>query len=199
MASCSIVISLGAPTLKTSPAAAGVSSSVRSAATVSWTWQKLRCCWPSPWTVSGSPRERLTDEGGHDHPEVAGLARADAVEEPNDDRLEASVLPVGVREDLVDGLRGAVRPAGDERGAEDPVGVLGDGAASVLAVDLGGRGEERASAVAGRCLEDVLGAADVGEKRLERALHDELHADGGGQVDHDVVVGGEPVDERRRP
>ena len=77
---------------------------------------------------------------------------------------------VGVGQDLVDGLGRAVRPAGHGRRAEDAVGVLGERAAGVLAVDLRRAGDSRIlPPVAVRRLDHDLRAADVGGERLAAA------------------------------
>ena len=43
----------------------------------------------------GIPGERLTDEPGQNHPVGAGLARADGVEQTDDDHLGSVFLHVG--------------------------------------------------------------------------------------------------------
>src|SRR4029453_18277553 len=68
--------------------------------------------------------ERLTHEPGQDHPELARLTRADAIEQARDDRGDAAVAPVRAGEDLIDRLARGVRPARLERGPQDPIGVL---------------------------------------------------------------------------
>ena len=40
-----------------------------------------------------------------------------------------------------------------------------------------------------RVLEDDLGAVHVGLDRVDRLLDDQLHADGGGEVNDDVAAG----------
>ena len=78
---------------------------------MSATWQNERVCVPSPWTSSGSPASALPTKRGIDHPVLAALTRADGVEEPGDDAVEAALLVEGEREELVHRLRVGVEPA----------------------------------------------------------------------------------------
>ena len=55
--------------------------------------------------------ERLPHEVRDHHAVLARLARADGVEEAHDDHRQLAFLPVGEREELVDGLAARVRPA----------------------------------------------------------------------------------------
>jgi len=73
---------------------------------------------------------------------VAGLARADGVEEPEDRDGQTALLVVGQGEELVEQLAGGVRPAADAARSDDDVVLLVLREGLDLAVDLGGRGEQ---------------------------------------------------------
>src|SRR3954471_9873858 len=127
-------------------------------------------------------RKGLLHEARQHHPVGALLTRADGVEEAGDHDLRVAVPHVAMRERLAEGLRGGVAPARLERGAEHAIGLLVEGTARVLPVDLGCRGVEQPASVADGRRDHVVGAADVAEQRLERARHDELDPHGRGEV-----------------
>ena len=102
---------------------------------------------------------------------------------------------VGEAEELVDRLGARVAPAALRGGTEDAVVFLGERDPVVLAVDLGARGEHDPGAVPRGGAEHDLGAHDVGGDGLHRALEDEPHADGGGQVIHEVGSATELLDQ----
>ncbi len=139
--------------------------------------------------------ERLADQGGQDHAVVTPLAGPDGVEQTHHGGGQTVLAVVGQRQDLVDGLRGRVGPAGDGGRAQDPVGILRERDLGVAAVDLRAAGDQEAAAVSIGRGEHVLGAADVAGQGLEGLLHDEAHPHGGGEVDHGVTAGGGLVDD----
>ena len=61
-----------------------------------------------------------------------------------------------------------------------------NGHGRALAVDLGRREDDDQLALLARVREHDLGAVHVRFDRADRRFDDELHADGGGQVEHDV-------------
>ena len=143
--------------------------------------------------------ERALDEARDDHAVHAGLARADGVEQARDDAVEAALVRVGEREELVHRLRVGVGPAALGGRAVDPaVGLAQRALLAVVAVDLAGRRDQHALAEAVAVVEHDLGALDVGDDRADGLLDDEAHADGRGQVVDDVALVHELVDDRRR-
>ena len=163
---------------------------------MSCTWQKQRVCLPSPWISSGSSGERALDEARDDHPVLAALARADGVEEPRDHAVEIALLVVGEGEELVHRLRVGVRPAALRRRAVDAARrLLERRLVAVVAVDLGGGGDQHALAEAVAVLEHDLGALEVRDERVHRLLDDQPHADGRGEVVDDVALVHELVDD----
>ena len=135
------------------------------------------------------------DEIGEDHAVAAGLARADGVEEADDDDRELLFLPVGERKKFVEGFGSGIAPAAFGGGAEDEVGVFVERDVGALAVDLGGGSGDDELALLRGGFEDHLRAVDVGLDGADGALDDELDADGGGEMDDDVGVVDEFGDE----
>jgi len=82
--------------------------------------------------------QRLPHEGGNHHPVLAGLSRTHGVEETHEDGGELLLLPVGKRQELVDGLRTGVAPAPDVGRPEDEVVALRIRHLLALPVHLGG-------------------------------------------------------------
>ena len=166
---------------------------------MSWTWQKQRVWRAVAVDLERLAGERAADEPRDDHAVLAALAGADRVEEPRDDDIEPGLLVMREREELVHGLRVGVRPAALRRRPVDAAVVLGERPLlAVVAVDLGGRGDEDALAEGVRVLEHDLGAAEVGDERPHGLLDDEPHADRGGEVVDDVAAVDELVHDRRR-
>ena len=115
----------------------------------------------------------------------------------DDDAVEVVLLVVGEREELVHRLRVGVRPALLRRRPVDPpVGLDERPLLAMVAVDLGGRGDQHALAEAVAVLEHDLGAAQVRDERLHRLLDDQPHADRRGEVVDDVALVDELVDDR---
>src|SRR4029078_8226752 len=105
----------------------------------------------------------------------ARLARADGVEESDDDSVEAG-LRVAEREDLADGLGGGVAPPGRRSRAKNALRALVKRTTAVLAIDLRGRCvKDLASELSGGRYDDVV-AAHVPEHRVDRAVDDQLNA-----------------------
>ena len=144
--------------------------------------------------------QRLVPEGrphepGHDHAVLGALPRADGVEEARDDDVEARLAVVREREELVHRLRVGVRPPALRRRPVDPPVVLGERPLlPMVAVDLGGRGDEHPLAEGVGVLQDELRPAEVRHERAHRLLDDQPHADGGGEVVDDVAAVDELVD-----
>ena len=143
----------------------------------------------------GSFLQGLGHEAGDDHAVGTGLAGADGVEEADDDGGETLLLPIGVGEDLVDGLGLGVGPAALEWRTQDAVVVLVEAVGAVLAVDLTARGDEHPGAEFVGLLEDDLRAPDVGGQAAQRLVDDELHAHGGGQMEHSLAAPDDVVDD----
>ena len=74
------------------------------------------------------------------------------------------------------------------RRAEDQIRGLAERHIRALAVDLGGGRDEDQLLLLVRVLEDDFGAVHVGFDRVHRLLDDQLHADGGREVKHDVAA-----------
>ena len=103
------------------------------------------------------------------------------------------------REELVHRLRVGVEPALLGRRPVDPARVLGERTLlAVVAVDLGGRGDQHALAEAVAVLEHGLGALHVRDERAHRLLDDQAHADRGGEVVDDVALVHELAHDRGR-
>ena len=68
------------------------------------------------------------------------------------------------------------------------VGVLAERHGGALAVDLGRRGDDDELLLLVRVLEHDLGAVHVGLDRAHRRFDDQLHADGGREVEDDVAA-----------
>ena len=102
---------------------------------------------------------------------------------------------VRVGQDLLDRLGLAVGPAARERAPEDPVVLLAELVARVLAVDLARARDQHLGAVLVGLLEDDLATADVRRQALERLVHDQLNADGGREVEADVGPGHEVIEQ----
>ena len=146
------------------------------------------------WAVG----ERPLDEARDHHPVHPALARADRVEEPNDHGVEAALLVVGEREELVHRLRVGVRPPARRGRAVDPPRGLGERQLlAVVAVDLRGRGDEHALAEPVAVLEHGLGSAEVRDEGVHRLLDDQPHADRRREVVDDIALVHELVDDRR--
>jgi hypothetical protein len=144
-------------------------------------------------------RERARDEARDHHPVLAALARADGVEEPDDHAVETALLVVREREELVHRLRVGVRPAPLRRRAVHAARVLGERRLlAVVAVDLGGRGDEHPLAEAVAVLEHGLRPLDVRDERVHGLLDDQADADGGGEVVDDVCLVHQLVYDRMR-
>ncbi len=139
--------------------------------------------------------ERGANEARDDHPVIAALTRADGVEEARDHDVEAGLLVVREREELVHRLRVGVGPAPLGRGAVDAAVVLRERALlTVVAVHLRGRGDEHALVEAVRVLQHDLRPAEVRDERLDGLLDDQSNADRGREVIDDVALVDELVD-----
>ena len=134
-------------------------------------------------------RQRLPHEVRDHHAVAAGLARPHGVEEAHDDRPAASVSfqYASARNSSIALLQAyAQRCFGvgpSTRSASSLEGHVG-----ALAVHLGGRRDDDQLLLLVRVLEHDLGAVHVGLDRVDRLLDDQLHADGRGEVEHDVAV-----------
>src|SRR5207302_8774392 len=137
----------------------------------------------------------LAHEAGQHHAIVPALARSGGVEEPDHDGRQAEFPMVDEGQDLIHSLGGRVAPTQLPGRAEDAVVVLLEGPVLVLPVDLAGGADEDLGSAGGGRLEEVFGAADVGDHRLQRAIDDQLDADGGGQVVDHVRLGDQPPDQ----
>ena len=156
------------------------------ARTMSRTWQKQRCCCPGSVYGDRLVGQRLAYERGQDHPVAAGLARPDRVEQaPHHDR-QLALAVVGDRQELVERLGARIRPAAARGRTHHDVAVLDEGKLRRLAVDLAGRSDEHRLVLLVRLREHDLGAVNVGLERADGTVDDQLHADGGGEVE-DVV------------
>ena len=101
------------------------------------------------------------------------------------------------REELVHRLRVRIRPALLRRRPVDPpVGLDERPLLAVVAVDLGGRGDQHALAEPVAVLEDDLGATQVRHERLHGLLDDQTDADRRSEVVDDVALVDELVDDR---
>ena len=127
-------------------------------------------------------------EARHDHAVAAGLPRPDRVEEPGADDAQAVLLVKGLAQELVDGLAARVGPAGERGAAEHEVVVLAEGDLLALAVDFAAGGQQDLAAELVRRFEDDLGAGDVRLDRVDGVVGDELHADGGRQMEDHVAL-----------
>ena len=131
-----------------------------------------------------------------DHPVLAALARADGVEQPDDDAVEVALPVVCECEMLVHRLRVGIEPATGRRRAVDPPVVLVERPLlTVIAVDLGARRDQDALAEAARVIEHGLGALDVRHHGPDRVLDDEPHADRRREVIDDVALVDQLVDD----
>ena len=127
-------------------------------------------------------------EIGQDHAVAAGLARTDGVEQAHDDDGKLLFFPVREREKFIESLGGGVTPAAFGGGPENEVGVFVERHVGIFAVDFGsGSGKNEFAFFAGG-FQDPLRAVDVGFDGAHRAFDDELHADGGREVDDDVGI-----------
>jgi hypothetical protein len=141
-------------------------------------------------------REGALDEARNDHPVLAALARADSVEEPDDDAVQPHLLVIGERQELVHRLGVGVGPAAHGRRSVDPPGILRERhLLAVVAVDLARRGDQHALVEAVAVLEHELGAAHVRDERVHGLLDDEPDSDGGCHVEDDVALVHELVDD----
>ena len=105
-------------------------------------------------------RERALDEARDHHSVLPALARADGVEEADDDGVEAALLVVREREELVHRLRVGIRPAPDRGRPVDPARVLIERKLfPMVAVDLRGRCDQHALLEAVAVVEHDLRAA----------------------------------------
>ena len=144
----------------------------------------------------GCPAERLPDEGRQHHAVLPGLPRPDRVEQPHDHDRQLPLLPVGEREELVEQLAAGVGPAVLDGRAEHQLGAFAEGHVRALAVHLRRGGEHDQLLLLVRVLEHDLGAVHVRLDRVHRPFDDQLHADGGGQMEDDVAAV-DPLGEQR--
>ena len=133
-------------------------------------------------------RQALPHEVRDHHAVAAGLARPDGIEEARDDHRQLLLFPVGQRQELVDRLAARVGPAVFRRRSHHEVGVFAEGHGRALAVDLGRRRDDDQLLLLVGVPQHDFGAVHVGLDRVDRRLHDQLHADGRGQVEDDVAV-----------
>src|SRR5208337_3605613 len=125
---------------------------------------------------------------GQNHAIAARLARANGVEEArHNDRL-FFLFPVGESEKFVEGLGGGIAPTPLGGRAKNEVGVLMERHLGVLAVDLGGRGNQKELLFLAGSFEDELRAVDIGFDGTDGAFHNEFHADSSSQVNDDVGI-----------
>ena len=137
------------------------------------------------------------DERRDDHPVLAALAWADRVEQADDDAVEVVLGVVREREELVHRFRVRIRPALLRRRPVDPpVGLDERPLLAVVAVDLGGRGDQDALAEPVTVLEDDLGATQVRHERLHGLLDDQTDTHRRGEVVDHVAFVDELVDDR---
>src|SRR5205085_12130062 len=90
----------------------------------------------------GATSQSLSDEGRDDHAVLAGLARADGVEETDDDGGPFPLAPVGEREELINRLRAGVRPTPLRCRAHDEVAVFAERHLLREAIDFRSRSDE---------------------------------------------------------
>ena len=138
--------------------------------------------------------EGALHEIGQHHAVAAGLPRSHGVEEAHHDDRLLFLLPIGERQKFVERLGSRVAPAALRRGAEDQVGIFVERHLGVLPVDFGSGGQQNKLLFLPSGFEDQLRAVDIGLNRADGALHDELHADGGSEMNDDVGI----IDEFRK-
>ena len=140
----------------------------------------------------------MRDERRDHHPVLAALPRADGVEEAGDRAVEVVLDVVGERQELVHRLRVRVGPAALGRRPVDPPRRLLEGSLlAVVAVDLGGRGDENALVEPMAVLEDDLRAAEIRDECAHRLVDDQPHPDRSREVVDDVAAVDELVDDGR--
>ena len=141
--------------------------------------------------------EGCGDEPRDDHSVLAALPRPDRVEQAHDHAVEAALLVVGEREELVERLRLGVRPPPRRRRPVDAPAVLDErlGLAPV-AVDLRGRGDEHALVEFVAVVEHGLGALDVRDESADGLFDDQPHADSRRKMEDDVAAMHELVHDR---
>src|SRR5882724_5560045 len=147
--------------------------------------------------VNGDGRvvQRLTDEIRKDHAVAASLARADSVEETDDDDGNLLFFPVREGEKFVECFGGGVTPAAFGGGAEDEIGFLAKRNLGAFSVDLGGGGGENEFTFSCGGFENVLRAVHVGFDGAHGAFDDQANANGGGEMDDNVSAVDEFGDE----
>ena len=141
--------------------------------------------------AQGLPHERRDD-----HAVLAGLARADRIEEPDDHHRQAAFLVVGQRQELVDRLAAGIGPAMLVGRAHHQVRVLAEREVGALAVDLRRRRDHHQPLLLAGLAQHDLGAVDVGLDRGHRLLDDLADPDRGREVEHHIGAIHEFGDER---
>src|ERR1700736_6328657 len=141
-------------------------------------------------TVDGDGRvfQRGFYEIGENHAVAPGLTRADGVEQTNDDNGKLFFFPIRERQKFVERFRCSITPATFGRGAKYEVSVFVKRNVNILPVDFRGRGGKDELALLASSFQNHLRAIDVGFDSANGTLHDELNADGGGQVNDDVGI-----------
>ena len=133
-------------------------------------------------------QERLLHEGRDDHAILPGLPRAHGVEEANHHGRQMLLTPVGQGEELIERLRAGIAPAAFCRRPQHQRTVFLERHLFAQAVHLGSRGQEHFFLFLVGLGEDDLGAVHVGFDGAHRAFDDQLHADGGRQVQDNVAA-----------
>src|SRR5439155_12793126 len=119
------------------------------------------------------------------HAVLAGLPRADSVEEPNDNRGQFLFSPIGEGQELINRFRTCVAPAPLVGGAYHQVIFFTEREFLALAVNLGGRSDQHCLSFFGRMLEQQLGGPNVRLNSSAGRFDDQPDTYSGGEVkDH---------------
>src|SRR5581483_9184422 len=131
------------------------------------------------------------------HPVVSALARTDGVEQAEDDDGQISRFVIGQRQKFVQFLRGSIAPAALGGRAERAVIVFVKGDFFVLAVYLGGRGNQHLFAVAPRRSQHHLCAADIDLDGVNGRTDNRKDAHRRRQVVDHVTLADQSIHDRR--
>src|SRR5207248_553679 len=99
--------------------------------------------------------------------------------------------------EFIERLGTGVGPSTGGGRSDHAVIALGKGNLLALAIDLAGRGQQDGTTIAGTELEDIVGPADDRLDRLDRLVHDQLHAHRAGQMEYSLGFGHAALDDGR--
>src|SRR5579859_565555 len=136
----------------------------------------------------GSPIERPLHKVGENHSVAPGLSRADRIEKTDNNYGLFLLLPVRKSQKFIEGLGSGVAPTPLRGGAENKVRILMKRHVGVFPVDFGSGGDQNEFLLFGGRFQNHLRPVDVRFNRPDGALHNQLHADRGGQVNDNIGV-----------